>query len=94
MSILMQTMMTNAQPQFAGVSALRNPRTGGLHGPRKMLLAVVGVVSIAFGAALCAPAYRVGEPYQSEPAVGISSAGAYRSARVLEPNSRGNVVEV
>jgi len=94
MSALTQPMMTNTQPQSAEVPALRNPPTGGLHEPGKMLSAVVGVVSIAFVAALFAPAYRVGEPYQIETAVGIGSAGAYQNARVLEPGSRGNVVEV
>ena len=94
MSNLVQPMMTNTQPQFAGVSALRSPPTGGLRDPGKILLAVVGVVSMAFAAALFAPASRVSEPYQSETAVGIGSAGAYHSARVLEPGSRGNVVDV
>jgi hypothetical protein len=49
-------------------------------------------MSIAFGAALFATESHVGATDQNASPVGIGSVGAY--ARVLEPGSRGNVVDV
>ena len=61
---------------------------------RKILLALAGVVSIASAAAPFATATRVGETAPSASTVQIDAAGAYHHARVLEPGTRGNVVEI
>jgi hypothetical protein len=60
-----------------------------------MLLAVVGALSIAAAAAPFAIATRGGGtgPSASAAAIGVSS-GAYQHARVLQPGSRGSVVEI
>jgi hypothetical protein len=58
---------------------------------RKILLAAVGAVSIAVAAAPFAAATLV---VPSASAAVIDPAGAYHQARVLEPGSRGNVVEI
>jgi hypothetical protein len=58
---------------------------------RKILLAVVGAVSIAVAAAPLAAA-TLGVPSAST--VVIDAAGAHHQALVLEPGSRGNVVEI
>jgi len=92
MSTCMQPMMTNPQPRPVTASALRAPATGRLRDPRKVLVAVLGAMSIAFGAALFATESHVGATDQNASPVGIGSVGAY--ARVLEPGSRGNVVDV
>jgi hypothetical protein len=87
-------MMTNFQLPPTAVSALHDPPPRRLHDPRKILLAVVRAASIAFAAALFAAASGIGGADQSASAVGIHSASAYHYARVLEPGSRGSVVEV
>ncbi len=61
---------------------------------RKILLAVVGAVSIAVAAAPFATGTRVGGTAPSASAATIDAAGAYHYARVLEPGSRGSVVEI
>jgi hypothetical protein len=57
------------------------------------LLAVVGVMSIALAALPFATATRIGGIAESASVVRIDAVGAYHYARVLEPGSRGDVVE-
>jgi hypothetical protein len=59
---------------------------------RKVLLAVVAAVSIAFAGAPFATATRIGGTAPG--ATAIDAAGPYHHARVLEPGSRGSVVEI
>ncbi len=61
---------------------------------RKILLAVVGAMTIAVAAAPFATRTCVGGTAPSASAAAIDAAAAYRDARVLEPGSRGSVVEV
>ena len=70
--------MINYQPQ----PTVNSPR----------LLAVV--MSIALAAAPFATATRTGGPAESASVVRIDAAGTYHHARVLEPGSRGSVVEI
>ena len=79
MSGFAQHTMTNLQPQPIDL--------------RRILLAVVSAVSIGFTAALFSTAPHVGGADSSTSVVGIDSAGAH-DARVLEPGSRGSVVEI
>jgi hypothetical protein len=94
MSTIALPMMTNYQPQFNAVSALRNRPAGDLHDLRKTLLAVIGAGSIAFASALSGTASPVGGANQTASAAGINSAGAYHIADVLEPGTRGSVVDI
>jgi hypothetical protein len=59
-----------------------------------VLLAMGAAVSIAFAAAPFATAAPIGETAPSVTAVRIDTAGPYHHARVLEPGSRGSVVEI
>jgi hypothetical protein len=72
--------LTNYQPQ----PTVNSPR----------LLAVVAVMSIALAAAPFATATRIGGAAENASVVRIDAAGAYHHARVLEPGSRGSVVEI
>lgn len=94
MSIFTQPMMTNLQPQPTAASALRNASTGHLHDLRKVALAVVGALGMAFAAALFATASGVNGADPNASTVRIGSASTYHDARVLEPGSRGSVVDV
>ena len=58
---------------------------------RKVLLVVVGIIGIAVAAAPFATATRVAPGAAS---VHVDAAGPYHPARVLEPGSRGSVVEI
>jgi hypothetical protein len=61
---------------------------------RKILLALVGIVGIAFAAAPFATATRGGETAPGVRMVQIDPASAYHNADVLEPGTRGSVVEI
>jgi hypothetical protein len=61
---------------------------------RKILLAAAATISIAFAAAPLTMATWSGETASSASTVQINAAGGYHHARVLQPGSRGSVVEI
>jgi hypothetical protein len=61
---------------------------------RKVLLAMGAAVSIAFVAAPFATATPIGGIAPCVTAIQIDTAGPYHHARVLEPDSRGNIVGI
>ncbi len=61
--------------------------------PRRTLLAMIGALGIALAVAPFPAATRVVGTAPSASSVGIDTAG-YSHARVLEPGSRGSVVEI
>jgi hypothetical protein len=61
---------------------------------RKILFAMIGALGIAFAVAPLSAATRATETVPVANVSGIDATTGYSHTRVLEPGSRGNVVEI